>query len=323
MNYAIIFIVLFILELIYFKIADKYNIIDKPNHRSSHSTITLRGGGIIFVLGVIIAYITNSSLSFYLVLAVLLSGIVSFIDDIVTIPSAPRFAVHVLSTTLVFFGLNIFEDQYLLLIPILYILFIGWINIFNFMDGINGIMVLYSFVNIITFYFLSQDASDVNLLIISGIASLIFAFFNVRKKAKTFSGDIGSISLAIILGYFLTKFILIDNSIVYLLFISVFGIDASVTIFLRLLKKENIFSAHRTHLYQLLANELKYSHLKISFLYAIIQAIINIIALYLLSNYNYFDLQLVTIAFLLVLLVVYVMIRKKVNNRILALEENK
>ena len=49
--YGIIFVILLVLELVYFKIADKFNIIDKPNERSSHSTIVLRGGGIIFLLG--------------------------------------------------------------------------------------------------------------------------------------------------------------------------------------------------------------------------------------------------------------------------------
>ena len=48
MQYLIIIIALFVLELLYFKIADKYNIIDKPNERSSHTQITLRGGGVIF-----------------------------------------------------------------------------------------------------------------------------------------------------------------------------------------------------------------------------------------------------------------------------------
>ena len=59
MYYLIILVLLFLAELFYFHIADKYNIIDKPNERSSHTRITLRGGGIIFYLGALAYFLTN------------------------------------------------------------------------------------------------------------------------------------------------------------------------------------------------------------------------------------------------------------------------
>ena len=143
---------------------------------------------------------------------------------------------------------------------------------------------------------------------------LVFAVFNVRKKAKTFAGDIGSISMAVFLGYFLLKLILVTNQIGYLLLISVYGIDAIITIIYRLRKKENIFKPHRTHLYQYLANELKKPHLVVSFSYALIQIVVNILVIYIISVgvmsvYLFFGM-------LILLVIVYLLLRGNVLKRI-------
>ena len=90
MEYTLIIFILFFLELFYFKIADTYNIIDKPNHRSSHSSITLRGGGIIFPIAMLIAFVLGYS-SWSITLAVVLVAAVSFIDDIEPLSQLPRF----------------------------------------------------------------------------------------------------------------------------------------------------------------------------------------------------------------------------------------
>jgi UDP-N-acetylmuramyl pentapeptide phosphotransferase/UDP-N-acetylglucosamine-1-phosphate transferase len=108
-----------------------------------------------------------------------------------------------------------------------------------------------------------------------GIATLVFGFFNVRKRAKTFAGDVGSISMAVFLAYFMVRLIFEKEQIGYLLFFSVYGIDAIVTILYRIKNKENIFKPHRSHLYQYLANELKWPHVTVSILYAGLQLGIN------------------------------------------------
>jgi UDP-N-acetylmuramyl pentapeptide phosphotransferase/UDP-N-acetylglucosamine-1-phosphate transferase len=273
MQYLILFLLFLIIEALYFKIADRYNIIDKPNNRSSHTSITLRGGGIIFPIAIVIAFFMGY-VSWSIMLAVVLVATVSFTDDIKPLSQLPRFGSHVVAVGLVFYDLNLFVET-LWLIPVLFVLLIGWVNAFNFMDGINGITVLYALTAIISFSMLSLHHSQLPLLITMGLSCIVFGIFNVRKKAKTFAGDVGSISMALFLGYFMIKTIIYSGQLGYILFFSVYGIDAVITIFNRIKKKENIFQPHRSHLYQYLANEMGYSHILVSCSYAVLQLTIN------------------------------------------------
>lgn len=314
MHYIIILLLLFILELIYFKIADRFNIIDKPNHRSSHTDITLRGGGIIFPIAMLIACFLGNASVFFTV-AVLVVGIVSFWDDIRPLPTIPRFGAHILATILVSYELGLFDGN-LWFLPLIFIGMIGWINAFNFMDGINGITVLYAFVSILAFAFIFKNDAVFELLIIMGLACFVFGFFNIRKKAKTFAGDVGSVAMAVFLGYMMLKAIFGLQNVAYILLFSVYGIDAAITILYRLKNKENIFKPHRSHLYQYLANEMRWSHLQVSFLYAFVQLLINIVAVYLIDNYNLSWLGTITIV--AVLTAIYLFVRNNVKKKIVS-----
>jgi UDP-N-acetylmuramyl pentapeptide phosphotransferase/UDP-N-acetylglucosamine-1-phosphate transferase len=209
-----------------------------------------------------------------IVTAVVLVSIVSFIDDIYPLPTLPRFLSHFIAVLLLLYDLNLFGIEFWI-IPISIVLLIGWINAFNFMDGINGITVLYAMVSLLTFGYLYQNQDQFPVFILMGIACLVFGFFNIRKKAKTFAGDVGSISMAVFLAYFMLKLIFEKQQIGYLLFFSVYGIDAIVTILYRIKNKENILQPHRSHLYQYLSNEMQWSHVSVSLLYAVIQLVIN------------------------------------------------
>ncbi|WP_339921679.1 glycosyltransferase family 4 protein [uncultured Flavobacterium sp.] len=313
MIYITLLVLLVGIELLYFKIADRYNIIDKPNSRSSHSTITLRGGGIIFPIAICIAFFLGS-VSWELTLAVLIVAVVSFIDDIKPLSQLPRFASHVIAVGLVFYDLNLFVES-LWLLPIVFVLLIGWVNAFNFMDGINGITVLYALTAIISFSFLPTQVSSLPLLITMGLSCVAFGIFNVRKKAKTFAGDVGSISMALFLGYFMIKTILDTKQLGYILFFSVYGIDAVITILNRIKKRENIFQPHRSHLYQYLANEMGFSHVLISVIYAGVQLLINGLIIYM-DNQGILS-GLFVLELLLTLTLVYLLLRafivRKVN----------
>jgi UDP-N-acetylmuramyl pentapeptide phosphotransferase/UDP-N-acetylglucosamine-1-phosphate transferase len=312
MTYIALLFLFIGIELIYFKIADYYNIIDKPNSRSSHTSITLRGGGIIFPIAILVSFLLGY-ISWEVTFAVILVAGVSFIDDIKPLSQLPRFASHAIAIGLVFYDLNLFL-QALWLLPIVFILLIGWVNAFNFMDGINGITVLYAFVAIVSFSFLEINQESLPLLWTMGLSCCAFGIFNVRKKAKTFAGDVGSISMALFLGYFMIKTILVSGQVGYILFLSVYGIDAVITIFTRIKKKENILEPHRSHLYQYLANELGYSHILVSFMYAFMQLLINALLIYLDSKGS---LSIpVVISFLLVQILVYVWIRNSVVQKV-------
>ena len=312
MHYIIIVSILFAFELLYFKIADHFNIIDKPNHRSSHSSNIIRGGGIIFPIAIVLSYLFGY-VSGLLTLAVVLVAVVSFIDDIKPLHQLPRFGSQIIAFLLVAYDLNFFE-QALWVLPFVFVLLIGWINAFNFMDGINGIMVLYTLTALVSFSVLPIHQTNLFLLITIGISCLIFGFFNVRTNAKTFAGDVGSISLALFLGYFMIKTILDSGQIGYILFISVYGIDSVITILIRIKKKENIFEAHRSHLYQYLVNELGYSHISIAVLYAIVQLMVNGIVVFF-ENEGILTIY-TTISILILLTFAYWVIRSRVIGRI-------
>ena len=311
MTYIALIIVLIGIELIYFKIPDTYNIIDKPNSRSSHTSITLRGGGIIFPIAISIAFLLGY-VSWAVTLAVILVAVVSFIDDIKPLSQLPRFISHFIAVGLVFYELNLFYEPFWLL-PIVFVLLIGWVNAFNFMDGINGITVLYALTAIASFSFLPINEASLPLLITMGLSCLAFGIFNVRKKAKSFAGDVGSISMALFLGYLMIKTIIDSGQLGYILFFSVYGIDAIITIISRLLRKENIFQPHRSHLYQYLANEMGYSHILVAFIYAGFQLGINALVIYLDSN-GYLTLLFMG-GFLLLLTLIYLLVRNFVTRK--------
>jgi UDP-N-acetylmuramyl pentapeptide phosphotransferase/UDP-N-acetylglucosamine-1-phosphate transferase len=313
MIYIALIVLLVGIELIYFKIADRYNIIDKPNNRSSHTSITLRGGGIIFPIALSIGCFLGY-VSWEITLAVMLVATVSFIDDIRPLPQLPRFASHVIAVGLVFYDLELFSES-LWLLPIVFVLLIGWINAFNFMDGINGITVLYALTAIVSFSFLPINESSLPVLITMGLSCLVFGLFNVRKKAKTFAGDVGSISMAVFLGYFMIRTILETGQLGYILFFSVYGIDAIITIIVRLKNKENIFQPHRSHLYQYMANEMGYSHVLVSFIYAGIQLLINGLVVYMAmkGDLSYFFIM----GTLLILTLIYFLIRRMVFRKMI------
>ncbi|MDV6168398.1 UDP-GlcNAc--UDP-phosphate GlcNAc-1-phosphate transferase [Flavobacterium sp. DG1-102-2] len=313
MHYLLIVAILFILELVYFKIADRFNIIDKPNHRSSHTSITLRGGGIIFPVAMFVACVLgNASLAF--TVGVVLVGLVSFIDDIKPLHQLPRIASHLIAIALVLYDLQLLQGTALYWLPVLIVLSIGWINAFNFMDGINGITVLYALVTIVSFGWIFKNDTVLDVLIIMAMACIVFGFFNVRKKAKTFAGDVGSVSMALFLAYFMIKLIAQTGQAGYILFFGVYGVDAVITILYRLKNKENIFQPHRSHLYQYLANEMKWPHVAVSLTYAVLQFLINIIVIVLIDK-GLLSIP-VCLSFLIVLAVIYLAVRISVIKKI-------
>ncbi len=295
-----------ILIQLYFKIADRFNIIDKPNLRSSHTQITLRGGGILFPLAVVLG-LGMGYVSWFFAVAVVLVATVSFIDDIRPLSQLPRLLAHVVAIGLVMYDLEIIIIGWWWL-PVVAILLIGWTNAFNFMDGINGITVLYALVSLVTFRFLPEMVTSVPMLDVMSIACLVFAYFNLRKRAKTFAGDVGSVAMALFLGYYMVQLISTTQQIGYLLFFAVYGIDALLTIFNRLRKKENILEAHRSHLYQYLANEKRFPHVGVALGYATVQLAVNCLTVYLIEQ------QILTTAVGLLILVamigVYLVVRR-------------
>lgn len=319
-TYGIIFVILLALELIYFKVADKFNIIDKPNERSSHSTIVLRGGGIIFLLG---AWVWSIAFGFqypWFLLGLTLVAGVSFIDDIHSLPDLVRLVVQFTAAALAFYQLGMLSGEWFetngvlvggLLILLALIVYVGATNVINFMDGINGITAGYALAVLVPLALVS-DTVDLTLIAVSILSVLVFCIFNFRPKgkAKCFAGDVGSIGIAFIMLFLIGKVIIATGDLTYLIFLLVYGVDGVLTICHRIMLHENLGEAHRKHAYQLMANELKIGHVKVSLLYMAMQLVVSLGFIYLCPN-NVLCHWMYLIGAFVVQAVAYVLFKKK------------
>ncbi|MCT2409535.1 glycosyltransferase family 4 protein [Chryseobacterium antibioticum] len=283
MEYILVTIILFVSILMYFKIADRYNIIDKPNHRSAHTQITLRGGGIIFPIAFIIfcLFNLNETIQDYWSFGLGLLAIctISFVDDVRTLSNKIRLSVHLISVVLLLYFTGAFTLMPFWVWPILFVIIIGTLNAYNFMDGINGMTGVYSLVTLGSLAYINKDViqfTNENFILYPILACLVFLFFNFRKKAKCFAGDVGSMGIGFWVIGLITLLIMRTGEYKYILLLSIYGMEVVLTITERILLKENIFEAHRRHLYQLFANEKKVSHLIVSSVYAVCQLLVNI-----------------------------------------------
>lgn len=290
-TYIVIILLLLALELIYFKVADKYNIIDKPNQRSSHTSIVLRGGGVIFSLSIIawtiMMVLQGAYIEPYLPFVaglVLIAG-VSFWDDVKSLPDSVRLVTQFVSMGLMFWSMDILHWSMWWLVLVGFIVFVGGTNIINFMDGINGITAGNALAVLLPLVLVNRAAGFIeqSFLIVAIIGVLVFCLFNFRPKgkAKCFAGDVGSVGIAFIMLFAIGKLALASDDLSWFIFLLVYGVDGCCTIIHRIMLHENLGEAHRKHAYQLMANELKMSHVTVSLIYMGLQLAISLGFIYL------------------------------------------
>ena len=289
MTQLIIFILLIILS--YFGVylirhyAGQYQILDRPNERTSHITPTPRGGGLAIVLLVIgtgLWAINQTKLSHALVYLVcsLVIAYLGWRDDVSSLSTRVRFAVQGLVATVSIFGLGYFKSVTIPLfgelqlgvvgVIITFLWIIGLTNAYNFMDGIDGIAGGVAFAGGLGWSLLASNAhSPFAFWIALAIAASSLGFLGHNwSPAKIFMGDVASTFL----GYTFAVLPLLssdqsgDALMLGTLLMWTFIMDAGVTFIRRALRGENVFAAHRTHLYQRLVIG-GYSHAAISMLY--------------------------------------------------------
>lgn len=309
---TVTFVILFGLEVLYFYIARKFKIVDKPNQRSSHSVEILRGGGIIFSISLLFTSAYFGLEYQYFLLGLALIAFVSFLDDISPLSNRIRITIHFTSVILLFYQINLFELPYFLIFTA-FILVIGTINAINFMDGINGITGSYALVTLLTLLYVNMHVVEFvenRLLIISVISVIVFNIFNFRTKAICFAGDVGSISIAYIIIFFLLRLILKTENITYILVLLIYGLDSISTILFRIIRKENIFDAHRTHYYQFLVNEKRWPHLLVATIYSITQLLINMLLASVISRNSF-----VLLVAIVLIITIFIMLRFATEGR--------
>lgn len=284
-TYIIIAALLFALELVYFRIADRFNIVDRPNERSSHNSIVIRGGGIIFLLA---AWIWSAFFGFsypwFLAGLTIVCGI-SLWDDIHSLPDSVRLIAQFTAMFMMFADWGMINlENWWMIAPAL-IVCVGIINAYNFMDGINGITGGYSLTVLLPLILLNHSIRfiEMSYLIVAAITCVVFSYFNFRPKgkAKCFAGDVGSIGIAFIVLLPLGKLILQTGDLTYILLLVVYGVDTILTICHRIMLHENLGQAHRKHAFQIMANELKIPHEVVSIAYMCLQVIISLGLIYL------------------------------------------
>lgn len=277
--YLFVFLLLWAAEIGYVRFARKRGILDMPNARSSHHEGTVRGGGIVFYVACLFFFILNRGMWPWFMLGMTLITAVSFVDDLHSVKPQIRLVVQLLGLFLVLFQFSVFN-------------LVGWksfiavfaaiciLNVYNFMDGINGMTGLYtllslltlSYVNAFVVWFIPQDIITFVLL-----ADVVFLFFNFRRQARCFAGDVGAVCLGVIVVYFFGRLLQYSEAeISYMSFLVVYGMDAGFTVLRRLFLKQPILQPHRVFIFHLLANEGGIPHLWVSVIYAGLQLLINI-----------------------------------------------
>jgi UDP-N-acetylmuramyl pentapeptide phosphotransferase/UDP-N-acetylglucosamine-1-phosphate transferase len=316
LHYGLLILVLLLIGFIYNWLAEKHAIVDNPNSRSSHTYKTIRGGGIVFwVAGLIyLAGYWPGFLWFFVGLTIV--ALVSFIDDLYNLGQWSRLASHLAGITVVFIAFDFMHLLHLYIIIAGYILFIGTLNAYNFMDGINGITGMYSLsvlgaLQLINLKIEPFTAPD--FIWYPMIACIVFLFFNFRKTALCFAGDVGSISIAF---WILTLILILSiktGIVAWMLLLAVYGIDSILTIIHRLYLRENIFKAHRLHFYQALANDCGIDHRIISVGYAIVQALASLIVICFYKKLSTWTLEIIILTPLAIIYCLKFRLLKKKN----------
>ena len=277
MIYALTTLILILSLIAYFRIAKQRGLYDVPNERSSHFTPTIIGGGIIFWFAVLLYALSHPTVEqvWTITGAFSILAIVSLWDDIHALPWWSRLSLQTLSIVMIGICTGVFGMVSPWWIVPLIVLCLGIVNIYNFMDGINGMHGLYTVVVLGALQVVNLTVTpfvDADFIWFALIAECIFLFCNFRRRALCFTGDIGSIVMSVWVITLLSMLYRESGQLRYILFLAVYGVDAVCTILHRICIRQNIVQAHRLHLYQILANEAGVPQLWVSVIYAALQA---------------------------------------------------
>ena len=253
-----------------------------------------------------------SYLPFFIGLLIVAS--ISFVDDICSLPRSIRLVAQFVAMFMMFWSMGIMHWDMWWIVLIALVVCVGATNVINFMDGINGITAGYALSVLLPLVLLNNNIGFISqsYLYVAVLGVLVFSFFNFRPKgkAKSFAGDVGSISIAFILLFAIGRLAVQTADVTYLILLLLYGVDGCLTICHRILLHENLGEAHRKHAYQLMANELKIGHVKVSTLYMLTQFVVSLGFIYLCPN-TVFAHWIYLLCALFVLSMAYVIFKKR------------
>ncbi len=321
---------LLLLTFIYLKFAKWLDITDDPVGRSSHTITTYTGLGVLFPLSVLVAsliVISTPPIGTFFIIGLLILAIISFIDDVVFVKHSIRFVFQIFALILMVIEMPLGFDIWTT-IPIYaaaVVFGIGVINAYNFMDGVNGMLGLNVLLTLVCFWLLNDVLPtkdglplhfiDSRIMFALIVSFVIFLFFNFRKRAISFAGDVGAISIGFILLYLMFSLLLKTQNFAYLIMFIVFGADAGITVFYKIILRENIFVPHRDFLFKKLVHIAKLPHLRVSVIYASVQFILSLITILFLRNIPKSTQIAVLFIAILGMLVAYIYYRNKLTKK--------
>lgn len=277
--YGLGFLILMLAELVYLRVGRQMGWVSIATPRSSHTEEKVIGGGWIFVLAVWLAACFVPGVSWEFVAAVTFLGAVSFADDLHSLPVFPRFIVQIAAVALMMYSRHYGDFLSIGWLVLAGFFAVATVNAFNFMDGINGITGYYAASILLPLIYLSNSGFYVaapGLLGLCMTAVVVFCFFNCRKNALCFAGDVGAITMGLLVSCFILSVALATGRTEMAGFVAVYGVDTFCTLGRRILRHEKVTTPHRLHAYQLLSNELGFPQLWVGGTYAILQLVINI-----------------------------------------------
>lgn len=312
LEYILVLVLLLLLEVAYMKAAVKLRIFDVPHHQSSHTGVVVRGGGIIFYVAFLLWVLVYGFPNDGSVIGLTLLASVSFADDIHSISPKIRLVCQFIAILLMFYHSGLIRTSPHVIF-LLSVACVGAMNIYNFMDGINGMTGGYSFVVALALLYVNTfqvQFTDSSLIMYVILSILVFNLFNFRRHAKCFAGDVGSLSIGFILVYFVLRMALRGQSMAWMVFLAVYAVDGGLTILHRILLKENLMKPHKKHAYQIMANELNMPHLLVSGIYMALQAMCCVIFIIWPNYYTFFIEIAVLVAMYLVFMKKYYHLHK-------------
>lgn len=281
MIYFLVILLLLVFELLYLRLASRKDSLIVPfweeTSNDQRDFITIRGGGIVFWFAslLLLIFIPNVFNTWFFA-AITLIAVVSMVDDVKQVSVWVQLLFHIIAVSIAFYIAELYVVVTWWNLLFAYILYMGITYSFKLMDDVNGMTGLFSVAVLIPLMYVNQYIESfihIDYLRFPVIAAFIFLVFNLRKRAATTAGTVGSMSIGFWVSFLLLMLIIESGSIVWLSFVLVYLVDVLLTTVQKIYQRRAFFGPEKLHFYQILGNELRIDHRFVSLFYFFLQLI--------------------------------------------------